>query len=291
VRDAEPNFLRYPTSQFVPNDPLFDQQWGLLNIGQAHGTSQFGGTFTGTEGADIKATEAWDVTTGAPGDGTRMDIVVLQVLNALFYASILFLIASGLSLIFGVMRLVNLAHGDLDEVYTRSRSELHALIDIAMGGMVAEELWFGESSTGPSGDLLSATRVAAEIVGAAGLAGSLVSLAAVQTGPFSDTNLVGRVLADPRARPEVDRILAVSKARARALLDANRHVVEALRDALLDRDELIGDEILEVARGAGEPVRTGLQVERRGGERRSEDVLADAELSTLYARVDPADPA
>jgi cell division protease FtsH len=36
-----------------------------------------------------------------------------------------------------------LAHGDLDEVYTRSRSELYALIDIAMGGMVAEEQYFG----------------------------------------------------------------------------------------------------------------------------------------------------
>jgi cell division protease FtsH len=176
-----------------------------------------------------------------------------------------------------------LAHGDLDEVYTRSRSELHALIDIAMGGMVAEELWFGESGTGPSGDLLSATRVAAEVVGAAGMAGSLVSLAAVQNGPFSDTNLVGRVLSDPHARPEVDRILSTSKARVRALLEANRHIVEALRDALLDRDELLGEEIMEVARSAGPPVRDGLVVERRGQDRRTRDHLAGADTSTAYA--------
>jgi cell division protease FtsH len=178
-----------------------------------------------------------------------------------------------------------LAHGDLDEVFQRSRSELYALIDIAMGGMVAEELWFGESGTGPAGDLQSATQVAAQIVGAAGMSGSLVSLAAVQSGPFSDTNLVGRVLADAEGRPAVDRILATGKARVRALLDANRHIVEALRDALLDRDELIGEEILEVARGAGEPIRTGLKVERRGGDRRRFDHLAGAELSSAYAEV------
>jgi len=42
-----------------------------------------------------------------------MDILVIQCFNALLYASILFLIAGGLSLIHGVMRIVNLAHGTL----------------------------------------------------------------------------------------------------------------------------------------------------------------------------------
>jgi len=37
----------------------------------------------------------------------------IQILNSLLYASVLFLIAAGLSLIFGVMRIVNLAHGSL----------------------------------------------------------------------------------------------------------------------------------------------------------------------------------
>jgi branched-chain amino acid transport system permease protein len=40
-------------------------------------------------------------------------IFIIQVLNSLFYAAVLFLIAAGLSLIYGVMRIVNLAHGTL----------------------------------------------------------------------------------------------------------------------------------------------------------------------------------
>ena len=42
-----------------------------------------------------------------------MDTLVVQTLNSLFYASILFLIACGLSLVYGVMRIVNMAHGNL----------------------------------------------------------------------------------------------------------------------------------------------------------------------------------
>ena len=40
-----------------------------------------------------------------------MDTLVIQTLNSIFYAAVLFLIAAGLSLIYGVMRIVNLAHG------------------------------------------------------------------------------------------------------------------------------------------------------------------------------------
>jgi branched-subunit amino acid ABC-type transport system permease component len=42
-----------------------------------------------------------------------VDTLLTQILNSLFYASNLFLIASGLSLVYGVMRIVNMAHGNL----------------------------------------------------------------------------------------------------------------------------------------------------------------------------------
>ena len=42
-----------------------------------------------------------------------MDTLLIHLLNSLLYASVLFLIAGGLSLIYGVMRIVNMAHGNL----------------------------------------------------------------------------------------------------------------------------------------------------------------------------------
>ena len=124
------------------------------------------------------------------------------------------------------------------------------LIQIAMGALLAEELFFGDISTGPGGDLSYATTVAAQMVGAVGMAGSLVSLAAVQQGALADSNLVGRVLADHDGRAAVEAILDDQKQVARELLSANRHIVEALRDALLERHELVGREIREVIESA-----------------------------------------
>ena len=139
-----------------------------------------------------------------------------------------------------------LAHGDREDVFTRSRTEMQALVKIALAGQCAEEIFFGDVSTGPGGDLLYATNAAAEMVGAHGMEGSLVSYAAITNSSFSDTNIVGRVLADDRGRDAVEALLQTQKREVKALLEAHRHLVEALRDALLEREELVGREITDV---------------------------------------------
>jgi cell division protease FtsH len=143
-----------------------------------------------------------------------------------------------------------LAHGDREDVYTRSRTEMTALIQIAMGGQVAEELFFNDVSTGPSSDLLYATNIAAQMVGACGMSDTLVSLAAVQNSGFSDTNLVGRVLGDSAGRSRTEELLQRQKVVVRGLLENNQHLVSALRDALVERHELIGHEITDVLEAA-----------------------------------------
>ncbi|MEO8329023.1 MAG: AAA family ATPase, partial [Candidatus Nanopelagicales bacterium] len=139
-----------------------------------------------------------------------------------------------------------LAHGDSEEVYTRSRTEMLALIQIAMGGQCAEEIFFGDVSTGPGGDLLYATNVAADMVGSCGMMGSLISYAAVQNSALNDSNIAGRVLADEKGRAAVEDLLQEQKVLVKGLLEQNAHLVRALRDALLERHELIGQEITDI---------------------------------------------
>jgi ATP-dependent Zn protease len=125
-----------------------------------------------------------------------------------------------------------------------------ALIQIAMGGQAAEELFFDDISTGPAGDLLYATNVAAQMIGSAGMTDTLISYAAVQGSALSDTNLVGKVLGDADGRARVEKLLQAQKAYTLALLNENRHLVEALRDALVERHELIGREITDILEAA-----------------------------------------
>ncbi len=163
-----------------------------------------------------------------------------------------------------------LAHGDAAEVWTRSRTEMRGLLQIAMGGQVAEELFFGDVSTGPTGDLQYATTVAAQMVGAAGMLDSLVSFAAVQGSSLSDDGLVGRVLGDGRSRDQVETLLHEQRDAVRTLLGAHQHLVAALRDALLEHHELIGSQITDVlaaAAAAGGPVPTSDGVIDLTGER------------------------
>ena len=143
-----------------------------------------------------------------------------------------------------------LAHSEKEERFTRSRSECEALLRVAMGGLVAEEAFFGEAGTGVSGDLAGATRLAAQMVGAYGMGGSMISLEA----SAGHADLVSKVLSDESTRKALEDLLQSARQAAKGVISSQRRVVEALRDALLERDELVGEEITSVIAAAGAPL-------------------------------------
>jgi cell division protease FtsH len=141
-----------------------------------------------------------------------------------------------------------LAHSDAEERFTQTAGELRVLVAISMGGLAAEELVLGQTGTGPAGDLAYATRVAALMVGSYGMAGTLVSFEAVESGPVTPGS-VAKVLADEHGRQAVEALLQAARQQATSVLSAHRHLIDALVDALLEREELIGDEITAVLAG------------------------------------------
>ena len=145
-----------------------------------------------------------------------------------------------------------LAHSDAEERFTRTEEELKALMAIAFGGMVAEELAFGAASTGPAGDLSYATALAAQMVGSYGMGGTLISFEAVEAGPMA-AGIVAKVLSNDDARKRVEVLLLEAKETARRLLAEHRHLLEALAASLVERNELVGDEITDVLERATRP--------------------------------------
>ena len=140
-----------------------------------------------------------------------------------------------------------LAHSDLEERFTQTRTEIVALIQIALGGMVAEELFFGEAGTGPSGDLQRGDD--------RGRRWSARSAWAARSSPSKRRPDRAQATSSPRCSPTTPARAAVEQildgregATPHGLLHEHATVLEALRDALLEREELVGDEILEVIR-------------------------------------------
>ena len=142
-----------------------------------------------------------------------------------------------------------LAHSDAEERFTRTKSELEGTLKIALAGMAAEKTFFGESGTGPASDLTAATELAAQMVGSFGMGSSLISYEAAHNGQ-SGPNIVAKILTNEDAKREVEELMRLHQDQVQYLLERNRDLVEALRDALLEREELLGDDIAAVIEAA-----------------------------------------
>jgi cell division protease FtsH len=148
---------------------------------------------------------------------------------------------------------LGLVHGqEVEEMYLRTQRQLLARIQVSLAGLVAEDIWFGQTTSGPSSDLQAATWNAAMYVGMYGMGKSLVSVGPTLDPLSGDGNPAKAVLSDKDSKKEIDELLASCRRQVRVVLESKRHVVEGIRDALLEREELIGDEIEELMAQLGE---------------------------------------
>jgi cell division protease FtsH len=156
----------------------------------------------------------------------------------------------------------------IDERHTLSREYLETRLVHMMGGRVAEKLKFDHLTTGAGNDLQQATNLARKMVCDWGMSEKL--------GPLSYNNkddeiFLGRDFARRRdyseataeeIDSEVRRIVLEAEKRAGELLSKNLSKLEALADALLEKEILDGQEIDTILAGeeggetteaAGEP--------------------------------------
>ena len=131
-----------------------------------------------------------------------------------------------------------------EDRYLMTRSELLAKIYVLLGGRVAEEMFFGDVSTGAQNDLQKATEIARTMVTQFGMSEKigLVSLEGPRTPVFLPVpNLNPKEYSEETARTvdeEVKKILSETHAKVQAILSPRQQVLEALAQLLLQKEVL-----------------------------------------------------
>ena len=133
----------------------------------------------------------------------------------------------------------------LEERHTELREDMRRDIVVALGGLAAEEIWFGDTTTGPSSDLRHATRQAAIMLGLLGMGDNLISYGVLPQTGFNDGPL-GAILSNPDNRKAIGELLAACKREAVELLKVNEPAIRALAERLLEKDEVAGEELEEL---------------------------------------------
>ena len=130
---------------------------------------------------------------------------------------------------------------DLEERFSKTRDEMLADIKVMLAGLAAEQIWYGQTTSGPSSDLRNATIICAQMVAYYGMGKSLVSAAAVPPTMWGNDALAELLKPGP-LREEIEAILERARRDVTTLLKSKAHVVEAIRDVLVDQEQMTGDE-------------------------------------------------
>jgi cell division protease FtsH len=132
-----------------------------------------------------------------------------------------------------------------------------------MGGRVAEQLVFGETSTGASNDLAGATDLATRMVREFGMSPALGPVGFATGSPMylGTEEVRSRPYAEATQRvvdQEVAKLLRQAEQRATTILGDHRDALDRLTDLLLERETVDGTDVDQVlGRVPGQPQPVG----------------------------------
>jgi cell division protease FtsH len=146
---------------------------------------------------------------------------------------------------------VTLSSPDVDR-FNYLRVELEGRVKMALGGRAAEEVVFGDQTTGAEGDIAQVTALVRHMVGRWGMSERIGMVAVLP----SDGSHPGGELVSPRTLEmldeEVRRTVEAAYNEVLALLAAERSRLDALAEALLERETLDQIDAYRIA-GLAEP--------------------------------------
>ncbi len=147
-----------------------------------------------------------------------------------------------------------------EDKYLQTRSELTDQMAMLLGGRTAEELIFGEPTTGASDDIDRVASIARSMVTEYGMSDTL--------GPHRLGRKSGEVFlgkdqgheanySDDVAAQidrEVQELVDAAHAEAREILTIHRNVLDQLAESLIEHETLDGDELEEILAGVGSTI-------------------------------------
>ncbi len=145
-----------------------------------------------------------------------------------------------------------------DKVYV-SLVQFKDILARGMGGRIAEEIILGPDriTTGAGSDLQNAAEVARDMVVNQGMGKQLRNqVFKVDDGMMLDRLVHEREYSDDTAKvidTEVESLITEAADRARMVIKANLDKLEALKDRLLEKETVDGDEVAEILKGAKMP--------------------------------------
>ena len=141
-----------------------------------------------------------------------------------------------------------------DEMF-RTKKRMLEDITVSLGGRIAEELVFGDVTTGASQDIKQATATARAMVTQYGMSDKL---GMIQYGSDDDEVFIGRDLAHTRSYSEgvaekideeVKAIIDRCYAEGKALIESHRQVLDACAQLLIEREKIGTEEFEALFRG------------------------------------------